>query len=155
VLEWLKANPGWLLILDNVDTPQALTEAEKLVGQLAGGQVLMTSRLANFPADVRPLDLDLLSADDAADFLLERTAEGRRAAADDGAKARELAVDGLGGSRSRWSMLEPTSSGIGRALASIASSGRTIATRSSAGQTRRSPIIRAPSRSPGKPRWRN
>jgi tetratricopeptide (TPR) repeat protein len=97
VLEWLKANPGWLLILDNVDTPQALTEAEKLVGQLAGGQVLMTSRLANFPADVRPLDLDLLSADDAADFLLERTAEGRRAAADDGAKARELAVDDLGG----------------------------------------------------------
>lgn len=74
VLEWLKANPGWLLILDNVDTPQALREAEKLIGQLAGGQVLMTSRLANFPADVKALDLDLLNAADAADFLLERTA---------------------------------------------------------------------------------
>lgn len=80
VLEWLKANPGWLLILDNVDKPQALAEAEKLIGQRAGGQVLMTSRLANFPADVKRLELDLLSAGDATDFLLERTAEGRRCA---------------------------------------------------------------------------
>lgn len=96
VLEWLKANPGWLLILDNVDKPQALAEAEKLIGQRAGGQVLMTSRLANFPADVKRLELDLLSAGDATDFLLERTAEGRRAPTDDEAKARELAVDDLG-----------------------------------------------------------
>jgi hypothetical protein len=96
VLEWLKGNPGWLLILDNVDTPRALSEAERLIGQLAGGRMLITSRLANFPADIKRLELDLLSADDAADFLLERTAEGRRTATDDEAKARELAVDDLG-----------------------------------------------------------
>jgi hypothetical protein len=96
VLDWLKANPGWLLILDNVDTPQALAETEKLMGQLTGGQVVMTSRLANFPADIDPLELDVLTADDAADFLLERTAGRRRSSKDDATLAREFAVEALG-----------------------------------------------------------
>jgi Domain of unknown function (DUF4062) len=34
VLDWLRANRGWLLILDNIDTPQPLAEAEQLIGQL-------------------------------------------------------------------------------------------------------------------------
>jgi hypothetical protein len=37
VLAWLGANPGWLLNLDNVDTPPALEEADRLMGRLAGG----------------------------------------------------------------------------------------------------------------------
>jgi hypothetical protein len=85
-----------LLILDNIDTPQPLAEAEQLIGQLAGGHVVITSRLANFPADVDPLEADVLDVGDAADFLLERTARQRRPAADDKAMARELAAD-LGG----------------------------------------------------------
>ena len=96
VLDWFRANPGWLLIFDNIDTPQPLAEAEQLTGQLAGGHVVITSRLANFPADVDPLEVDVLDGGDAADFLLERTARQRRPAADDKAIARELAVD-LGG----------------------------------------------------------
>jgi hypothetical protein len=96
VLDWLRANPGWLLILDNIDTPQALAEAVQLIGQLAGGHVVITSRLANFPADVDPLEVDVLDVGDAADFLLERTARQRRPAADDKAMAGELAMD-LGG----------------------------------------------------------
>jgi hypothetical protein len=96
VLDWLKANPGWLLILDNLDTPEALAEAERLIGQLTGGQVVMTSRLANFPGDVEPLELHLLTVEDAVVFLLDRTTGRRREAADDKAKARELAMD-LGG----------------------------------------------------------
>jgi tetratricopeptide (TPR) repeat protein len=96
VLDWLSDNSSWLLILDNIDTPAALTAAEELMGQLAGGHVLLTSRLANFPADVDPLEVDVLHVGDAADFLLERCARQRRQAADDKAIARELAVD-LGG----------------------------------------------------------
>jgi tetratricopeptide (TPR) repeat protein len=96
VLNWLRSNRGWLLILDNIDTPQPLAEAEQLIGQLAGGHVVITSRLANFPADVDPLEVDVLDFGDAADFLLERTARQRRSAANDKAMARELAVD-LGG----------------------------------------------------------
>jgi tetratricopeptide (TPR) repeat protein len=96
VLDWLGANRGWLLILDNIDTPQPLAETEQLIGRLAGGHVVITSRLANFPADVDPLEVDVLDVGDAGDFLLARTARQRRPAADDKAMARELAVD-LGG----------------------------------------------------------
>jgi tetratricopeptide (TPR) repeat protein len=93
VLDWLSANRGWLLILDNIDTPEPLAEAERLIGQLAGGHVMITSRLANFPADVDPLEVDVLDFGDAADFLLERTARQRRPADDDKTMARGLAVD--------------------------------------------------------------
>jgi hypothetical protein len=63
-LDWLKANPGWFLVLDNVDTPAAMAEAERLLADLGGGQrrnhVVITSRLANFSAHVEPLALDVL-----------------------------------------------------------------------------------------------
>jgi hypothetical protein len=89
VLSWLGANPGWLLILDNIDTPQPLAEAAQLIGRLAGGHIVITTRLANFPAAVEPFVLGVLDTDDAADFLLERTARHRRAAADDEVTARQ------------------------------------------------------------------
>src|SRR5439155_8372915 len=45
VLARLAGNPGWLLILDNVDAQPALTEANGLMGRLTGGHVILTSRL--------------------------------------------------------------------------------------------------------------
>jgi tetratricopeptide (TPR) repeat protein len=93
VLDWLNASPRWLLILDNVDTPAAMAEAERLLRNLAGGHVVITSRLANFPAHVEPLELDVLTADDAVNFLLERTNGRRRSTADDAARAREVAEE--------------------------------------------------------------
>jgi hypothetical protein len=73
VLDWLPANPRWLLILDNVDTRTAMSEAPCLLRDLTGGHVLITTRLANFPTRVEPLELDVFSADAAVDFLLNRT----------------------------------------------------------------------------------
>jgi tetratricopeptide (TPR) repeat protein len=95
-LDWLNANPGWFLILDNVDSKPALAEVEKLLGGLAGGHVVITSRLADFSANFRPLELDVLAVEDAAAFLLARTEGRRRVALDDVAKAREVAEE-LGG----------------------------------------------------------
>jgi tetratricopeptide (TPR) repeat protein len=97
VVDWLKANPGWFLILDNVDSKPALAEVEGLLGGLSGGHVVVTSRLANFSGNFQPLELGVLTTDDAAAFLLARTEGRRRKAADDGAKAREVAteLDGL------------------------------------------------------------
>jgi hypothetical protein len=92
-LAWLNANPGWLLILDNVDTEPALEAANRLLGRLQGGHVVLTSRLARFPRGVERLDLDVLSLDDAALFLLEATEGGRHKAADDAAQARTLAEE--------------------------------------------------------------
>jgi tetratricopeptide (TPR) repeat protein len=89
-IDWLNANPGWFLILDNIDSEPALAAAHRLLGRLSGGHAVLTSRLARFPRGVERLDLDVLDLDDAADFLLEAT-QGRRHAADDAAQARTLA----------------------------------------------------------------
>jgi tetratricopeptide (TPR) repeat protein len=93
VLDWLVANPGWFLILDNVDTKPAMAEVEGLLGGLSGGHVVVTSRLADFSGNFQPLELDVLTVDNAASFLLARTESRRRTATDDDAKAREVATE--------------------------------------------------------------
>ena len=97
VLNWLRSNPGWLLILDNVDSKEALAAVEGLLKTLHGGQVLITSRLSDFSGNFAPLPLNVLSPDNATAFLLARTEGRRRSSADDEAKAREIAkeLDGL------------------------------------------------------------
>jgi tetratricopeptide (TPR) repeat protein len=96
-IHWLQANPGWLLILDNVDTPEAAAEVETLLPQLSSGQVLITTRLRNWSAAVQLQEVEVLTPEDATVFLLERTADRRRQAADDASAARAMAVDDLGG----------------------------------------------------------
>jgi len=93
MLDWLKRHPGWFLILDNLDTEDALEEAENLLSTLTGGRVLITSRLANFAGHFDPLELDVLRIEDAVAFLLERTDRRRHKTPDDAATARQLAVD--------------------------------------------------------------
>lgn len=93
---WLDANKGWLLILDGVDTAEVSSEAEELLSRHRGGRVLLTSRLAKWGGRVTVLDLDVLPADDAARFLLERTEPGRQKLATDAADAAVLARE-LGG----------------------------------------------------------
>jgi len=93
VLDWLKEHPTWLLILDNLDTPEALAEAERLMGRLSGGHILVTSRLSNFAGNFDSLPLDVLTIDDAAAFLLDRTKGRRQKSADDASAARSLAVE--------------------------------------------------------------
>ncbi|MGH8585350.1 MAG: tetratricopeptide repeat protein, partial [Gammaproteobacteria bacterium] len=97
VLRWLHEYPGWFLIIDNIDTEEAATAAEDLLARLRGGSVLITSRLAQWSANVEPLELDILSPEDAAQFLLERSERGRRKLASDAEDAAALAkeLDGL------------------------------------------------------------
>jgi hypothetical protein len=96
-LHWLQANPGWLLILDNVDTPEAAAEVESLLPQISGGQLVLTTRLRNWSAAVQLQEVEVLTPEDATAFLLERTANRRRQAANDISEARAIAVDDLGG----------------------------------------------------------
>jgi tetratricopeptide (TPR) repeat protein len=95
-LGWLERNPGWLMILDNVDDEAALRAAQTLLGKLSGGKVIITGRLTAYPAAVKKLELGVLPLDAAAAFLLERTASDRMAAPDDEAESRELTKE-LGG----------------------------------------------------------
>jgi tetratricopeptide (TPR) repeat protein len=96
VLDWLDAHPGWLLIVDNVDTEEAAAEVQRLLARLRSGHVLITSRIGNWGAGVEPLELDVLAPTAAAAFLLERTPH-RRKAADDATRSATIAreLDGL------------------------------------------------------------
>ena len=73
VLAWVASHPGWLLILDNVDTHDAAAAVEKLLPRLRAGHVLVTSRQSNWSAAVQPLELDVLDEVSSVEFLLERT----------------------------------------------------------------------------------
>ncbi len=88
VRAWLHQHPGWFLIIDNVDTPDAQNSVTELLAQLPDGQIVITSRLADWAAGVTALDLDVLSEKSSIEFLIERT-DGRRIArpADDTAAA--------------------------------------------------------------------
>jgi tetratricopeptide (TPR) repeat protein len=91
VRRWLLDHPGWLLILDNVDSEEAAAAVDGLVAGLAGGHALVTGRIARWGAEVEPLELDVLAEEAAAEFLLARTAGRRRATGEDGALALALA----------------------------------------------------------------
>jgi hypothetical protein len=97
VFHWLGQNPGWLLILDNADTAEAAAEVVKTLPQLQGGQVLITSRLADWSPAVKTAEpLDVLAEEDAAAFLLERTESRRKKLLADEEDAAAVARD-LGG----------------------------------------------------------
>lgn len=96
VLRWLEEHHGWLLILDNVDTPESAQEAEALLARLRGGHVLITSRRADWSPSVEPLELHTLAEKDAVAFLAERTQTKRKKAPRDEADAAAIARE-LGG----------------------------------------------------------
>jgi tetratricopeptide (TPR) repeat protein len=92
-LKWLAEHPGWLLIVDNVDSSATVNAAEKWLLQLNSGHVLVTTRVNEWPQQVECLGLDVLQPDDAQDFLLERTDGHRPPQPSDATDALALAHD--------------------------------------------------------------
>ncbi len=97
VLDWLRRHPGWLLILDNVDTEAAALAVGGLLRQLHGGHVILTSRRHGFSPGAESIVLGTLQPSDAAAFLLARTADTRRVTLTDSEDALALAtaLDGV------------------------------------------------------------
>jgi tetratricopeptide (TPR) repeat protein len=87
VLGWLERHPGWLLICDSVDTVEAQQELRQLL-PLSGGHLLLTSRLATWPAEFRRRQLEILDRRDSVALLLAATGAQ---ASDDSALAGQLA----------------------------------------------------------------
>jgi hypothetical protein len=78
VLRWLETHRDWLLILDNIDTPEALEAAATLWPRLEQGHVLLTSRLdGGFEHGIEILDIDLLAEADAVAYRLSATPKRR------------------------------------------------------------------------------
>jgi tetratricopeptide (TPR) repeat protein len=73
VRTWLEHHHRWLLILDNVEEPQAAVD---LLSRSATGHVLLTSQAeTGWEPLADPLPMEVLSPTDTAGFLLARTAE--------------------------------------------------------------------------------
>ena len=94
VLDWMTEHHGWLLILDNADTPAALRNAMSHLRALRNGHILITSRLspAEFPQDIEPLGLGLLTPEDAKTYLLKATERFRRSEPNPDEQAEKLAA---------------------------------------------------------------
>ncbi len=97
VVAWLQKNSGWFLILDNVDDAETARVVEQLLPHLGEGHVLITSRFGEWSGGVDRLDLDVLTPKASIEFLEQRSAKGRRIAADDKSAVADLAkeLDGL------------------------------------------------------------
>lgn len=91
VLDWLARHPGWLLIIDNVDTRDAVLAVEHWLPKFENGHVLITGRISRWSQYVERLELDVLCEEDAAKFLLERTESERETTLTDAAEALALA----------------------------------------------------------------
>jgi tetratricopeptide (TPR) repeat protein len=72
VRSWLESNSGWLLILDNVDTIEALQLVRQFAPVAAGGHVLITTRLQAMSGIAELVELDEMEPEEGADFLLRR-----------------------------------------------------------------------------------
>ncbi len=101
-LRWLREHPGWLLVLDMIETGEAAEDVDQRFLRCFGGHVLSTSRLDRWSEAIESIEVDVLALDDAAQFLLQRTnpkhgGRGRKSQSTDTADAAELAaaLDGL------------------------------------------------------------
>jgi tetratricopeptide (TPR) repeat protein len=74
VKRWLQQQGGWLLILDNADTPGLLS---RFLPPTVGGHLLITTRAADWSAEIpsltHPLEVGTFSEEQGAIFLLRRS----------------------------------------------------------------------------------
>ncbi|MFI8938306.1 tetratricopeptide repeat protein [Streptomyces syringium] len=86
---WLQSHEGWLLVLDNAETPDDLAP---VIGRLTTGQHLITSRRATgWHHLAQPLGLRTLAPDASTDLLMRIT--GEPDGPDDGPALEELAAE--------------------------------------------------------------
>lgn len=77
VLGWMARESGWLVVLDNAESPQVLAP---WLPTAAKGHLLITSRNPNWANRAAVHDLDVWPVSQAADFLLTRSGDNDRAA---------------------------------------------------------------------------
>jgi len=76
---WLEANTGWLLVFDNANKPDELID---YLPKNQRGHVVITSRHRDWSAVASSLDVPVFERNKSIEFLIERTGESNRDAAD-------------------------------------------------------------------------
>ncbi|HWQ20416.1 MAG TPA: FxSxx-COOH system tetratricopeptide repeat protein [Methanotrichaceae archaeon] len=79
VRQWLENNPGWLLIFDNSQNPEVL---EKYLPKTGSGHVIITSKNPNWETMAKPLEVLEFTRDESIEFLLKRTGQNDKKAAE-------------------------------------------------------------------------
>jgi tetratricopeptide (TPR) repeat protein len=92
-VRWLGDHPGWLLVIDNVDSEEARDTVLDYLPKIPDGHVLVTGRFQAWGNDVTPLDVKELTRGHAVEFLTKTTAAHRQAEADDAREVGLLADD--------------------------------------------------------------
>jgi tetratricopeptide (TPR) repeat protein len=79
-IKWLQEHPGWILIVDSVDTQEAAKEVEEsILSKLKAGHIVVTSRLSTWKnRGLDALQLDVISQEASVDLLLEGTQDRRK-----------------------------------------------------------------------------
>jgi tetratricopeptide (TPR) repeat protein len=97
VIKELHSRDKWLLVFDNVDTHDICNAVKATLPTLRGGKVIITSRLANWTGDIKPLELKKLSLEASIDYLQQKTHDKHPSADNDTEKVKALAekLDGL------------------------------------------------------------
>ena len=81
VKEWLEKNEGWLLIFDNAESEEALTQ---YLPKDAKGRMLFTTHKKDWDVSIAPtFPLDVFTLDEAVDFLLKREGSTERREAEE------------------------------------------------------------------------
>ena len=91
VLRWLQEHHNWLLIIDNVDTDEAVASVQSLLDSLTGGQIIITTRITDWGGCAREFVIELITLKNATELLLRSTANRRIAHDDDTVHAESLA----------------------------------------------------------------
>ncbi len=91
-LQWLHDHPGWLMIIDNIDSPEAAAGVKAMLARLYGGHVLLTGRVSRWSGGIEPIEIHSLDETAAVGFLLDRTARERHKSPTDTADAMSLAA---------------------------------------------------------------
>jgi serine/threonine protein kinase/tetratricopeptide (TPR) repeat protein len=79
VRSWLERHRAWLLVFDNAQSPDAI---RRFLPRESHGHVLVTSRHPSWRAIGASVEVEELALDEAVDFLVQRTDERDRAAAE-------------------------------------------------------------------------
>ncbi len=88
VMHWLESHDRWLLIVDNVDTEDAMLAVQSRLGAVEGtGHMLITGRYTKWDGGVRSLQLGMLDQKAAVGYLLRRCVNRRPEDSDEGAAA--------------------------------------------------------------------
>lgn len=71
-LAWLEAHEGWLLILDNADTPEMGELVSALLPRLRNGRLMVTSRRSVWHESFAECRLGVMSLDEALGYMTDR-----------------------------------------------------------------------------------